>query len=370
MSVVRASESLHARITRWLAPLSNLPGGYALDGLETEQGITLTLRSRESVLRVELERADPSRPCFVTTKLFNVYYDSAAGEAVDRAPDVVNAVVAVIRAHESELTIADTAESTRAEVREIEVARGLVREGDHAYYLNPYVGCMLGCQFCYAIHRADLSRALDGRPRAQWGKWVDVKINLPSVVAEEVKRLAPGTVRMSPIITDPYQPLERRYRITRGVLEALPRTFTPVVLTRASLVQQDIPLLASFGRAFLGVSIPTDDDEVRAVFEPATESIASRLETLRVARLAGITTFAIVQPMLPMDAPRLVDQLADLVFAVRIGPLYEKHRALPMFQAVGRTLDEKRTFEELSARFASRGVVVNPSSQEWSFLRG
>jgi DNA repair photolyase len=376
--IARSQEVLRARIDRWLAPLRSpgaLPHDFRIDELETEQGITLWLSSPRRRLRIELERADASRPCFATTKVFNVYYDAADG-AADGATDVIDAVVRVVRAHEDELQLSDVASDGRSDVREIEVDRGLVHEGDGAYYANPYVGCMLACPFCYASHRAAFSRALDGRTAAPWGKYVDVKINLPAVVAREARVLPPGTVRMSPIVTDPYQPIERRYRITRGVLRALEGTgFTPIVLTRASLVCEDLPLLASFPRAFLGVSIPTDDDAVRSAFEPATESIAARIRTLGAARQAGLVTFAIVQPMLPLAPAKLVDLLTGLVDAVRIGPLFERERALPTYRALGllpssSEAAERATFEELRGRFEARGIRVNPEDAQWRFLRG
>ena len=378
--IPRAPETLRARIDRWLAPLRQpgaLPREFRIDELETEQGITLWLASPTSRLRVELERADAGRPCFATTARFNVYAHHA--EPSSREPfasDVLEAIASVLRAHEGELDVAPLPSDGRADVREIEVDKGLVREAEGAYYVNPYVGCMLGCPFCYASHRAELSRALDGRPATPWGKYVDVKVNLPEVIAREVRALPPGIVRMSPIITDPYQPIERRYRITRGVLRALSGTaFTPIVLTRASLVVEDLPLLASFPRAFLGLSVPTDDDDVRRAFEPATEPIAARIATLRAAREAGLVTFAIVQPMLPHDAEKLVELLASLVDAVRIGPLYEKQRALPTYRALGlhgapTEAEERASFEELRSRFEARGVRVNPNDAMWSFLRG
>ncbi len=378
MSVRREHDGLYARIRHWLAPLrvpGALPRGFLVEEIETEQGITLTLGGPEGRIRVELERADPARACFATTALFNVYYDGSGRDGPLRdVGQLVDAVVRVVRANEAELRF-DDAGSARSAVREIEVDRGLVREREGAYYANPYVGCMLGCAFCYAQGRADFSRALDGRASVPWGKWVDVKVNLAEVVAREVKVLPPGTVRMSPIVTDPYQPIERRYRVTRGVLGALVGSeFSPIVLTRSSLVIEDVPLLASFPRAFLGVSVPTDDDAVRTAFEPNTEPISARLDTLRLARAAGVVTFAVIQPMLPLTPRKLVAALDGLVDAVRMGPLFEKPLALPMFRALGRSMpsesDERATFEELRALFERRGIRVNPRGGDYAFLEG
>lgn len=382
----RTAASLRARMGQWLRPLQEgrgLPPGFRLLDWETDQGITLLIAgaARGRRLRVELEHADPSRPCFARTARFNVYYQAAGSPGVglplspaERA--ALEAVVEILRAREGELAMNELAEtSPRVRVREVEVDRGLCVDGPGAYYLNPYVGCMLACSFCYAAHRADLSRSLEGLPRADWGKWVDVKVNLPEVVAREVRRLPPGTVRMSPIITDPYQPVERKYEITRGCIEAMAGTaFVPLLLTRSRLILRDLDVLARCPGASVGMSVPTDDGAALEAFEPGTEPLEGRLEALRALSAAGLRTFAIVQPMLPLDPARLVDLVAPHARAVRIGPMFEKQRTREIYARLGRedALDEaweRATFEELRARFEARGVAVNPEGRGWEFLR-
>jgi DNA repair photolyase len=383
MAIVRVHEGLRARLGELLAPIvdgTGLPAGWRLETWEAEQGITLSLRCGPRALEVELEAADETRPRFATTRLFNVYFSllDRGGrrdlDADERA--ALEAVVRVLREREGGLVVPPRAPAgARIEVREVEVDRALQPDGPGAWYLNPYVGCMLACPFCYAQHRADFSRGLEGLAPAPWGRWVDVKVNAPEVLARELETLAPGLVRMSPIITDPYQPVERRYRVTRGCLERMAGTaFTPVVLTRASAVLEDVPLLRRCRDATVGMSVPTDDDAMRAAFEPHTEGVDARLGTLRALREAGLRTFAVVQPMLPMDPERLAERLAPVVSAVRIGPLFEKPRLLPVFQRLGRAeaLEERwelETFGRLSAALAARGVPVNPDGPEWSFLR-
>jgi DNA repair photolyase len=384
MAIARATESLRARLGELLAPVrdgSGLPPGWRLDDWDVEQGITLKLSAGDRALNVELEAADPTRPCFATTALFNVYYTASAPDRNrhELAPDARRAleqVVELLRAREGSLPIDELGQAPpKVQIRELQIDRALVREGEAAYYLNPYVGCMLACPFCYAMHRADFSRTLEGLPHSAWGRWVDVKINAPEIVAREVLALPPGTVRMSPIITDPYQPLERKYRISRGCLEAMAGTqFTPVVLTRSSLVLEDLELLQRCHRATVGMSVPTNDDAVRSSFEPGTEAIEARIETLAALRQAGLRTFGIIQPMLPMDPDRLVELLAPHVSAIAIGPLFEKPRVSKVFAQLGRTemLDEpweRRTFERLQEGFAARGIPVNPQTPEWAFLR-
>ena len=133
---------------------------------------------------------------------------------------------------------------------------------------------------------------------------------------------------MSPILTDPYQPAERRYRITRQCLEVLLETeLAPVVLTRAPRILEICELLQRFRRALVGFSIPTDDDEYRQHLRARTP-IRSRSASRRCATLhaAGVQTFAVIQPVLPMNVERLVENVAPYVRAVRLDRLYVGER--------------------------------------------
>lgn len=369
--ITRAEGSgLGATVTRWMAGLA-LPPGWRLASVEVEQGIALGFVGPRGRLVVELDTLDPSRGCYARTARLNVYYSMVDRLRRDLGPDeraVVDQVVAAVRAGERELpppAAPDPAlDPARVRVREVPADHALVPEGAGVYYLNPYVGCLLACPYCYAMHRADASRALEGEPLVPWGRWVDVKVGLAEVLARELATRAPGVVRMSPIVTDPYQPIERRYRVTRGCLEAMAGTgFVPMILTRSSLVLDDLDRLRALPRALVGVSLPTDDDAVRAVFEPRTEPVAARLAALRALHGAGLRTFAVIQPMLPMDPAALVDALAPWVYAVRIAPMYEKPRSAALYRAIGRedAADEAwelATFERLKAGFAARGVPL------------
>lgn len=314
--------------------------GYRLVGWDAEQGISLSLARGSDVVLVELERRDDDRPCVARTRRFNV----CARRPFDRRPlsDVerraVDQLVAVVRAREGALPAVDRPQTSRASAaRQVEVERVLVAEGNGHYYLNPYAGCTIGCAFCWVAERADLSRELEGLPRLPWGRWVDVKANAAEVLRREVEAAPPGIVRMSPILTDPYQPVERRFRITRQCLEVLAgRGFRPAILTRAALVTRDLDVLARFPAAAVGFSIPTDDDAVRRHFEPGADPIEDRLEALRACHAAGLRTFAIVQPLLPCDPDRLVARVAPFVRAVRVDRMHDVARVRHLYAAAGR----------------------------------
>ncbi len=391
MSVPRVHGSVQGRvraIVDALAVPGALPAGWSLRAWEAEQGISLRFERHGAMLEVDLERRDTSRPAYAVTRAFNVYY-SLFGRADPRLSDaeraLVDAVVGHVRAHERALpVVSDAAPETlasegarerRVEIREVVAERALIAEAPGMYYLNPYAGCILGCTYCYGIGRTSFVRYLEALPRAPWGRWIDVKVNAPELVAREARELAPGTVRMSPLVTDPYQPVERRYRVTRRCLEALRETeFAPVVLTRSPVVTDDLALFTTMPRLLIGVSVPTDDDSVREVFEPNAPPIAARVAALRALREAGLRTFAVAHPMLPMSPARLVELLAPWVEVVRVGPMSEKPFIAHAYHRAGRPEAlteawERATFEALRDGFAARGVPVNPSFEPWGSFR-
>lgn len=363
-----------------IAPLLHAqarPGGWRLASWDVEQGICVTLARGDEWVLVELERRDERKPCFARTQRFNViarYAFASARPLGDGARRAVEQLLQMVRHRERSLPVVQREVATgHAEVREIEVERMLMPQGPGHYYLNAYAGCMIGCSFCYVADRADLSRELEGRRPLPWGRYVDVKVNAAEVLRREVETLPPGFVRMSPILTDPYQPLERTYRVTRQCLEVLVgRGFTPGILTRAGRVREDIDLLRRFPRAMVGISIPTDDDEVRKAFEPGGDPIEERLVAIEECHRAGLVTVAVVQPMLPMDPERLAARLAGFARVVRIDRMYELERARPLYERAGRVdamTDEFFATTEASLRRAldARGVNVDPID-DLSFL--
>jgi len=346
------------------------PRGWRLVSVDAEQGLCLTLGRGPVFLLVELEARDLERPCYARTARFNVCARrTLAGEGhslSDGERRAVDQVVRLVSAREGRLpSFERPTASRRAAVREIRVDRLLTAEGDRDYYINPYVGCMIGCAFCYVAERADFSRSLVGLPQLPWGRYVDVKVNAAEVLREEVRDLAPGIVRLSPILTDPYQPLERKYRVTRACLEVLLEAgFAPVILTRAARVLDDLDLLREFPHAAVGFSIPTDDDRVRRDFEPGADPIEERLEALAELRRAGLTCFAVVQPVLPMNPEALAERLAEQVEVVRVDRMHSMHLAQPLYAAAGRVeaaTDEffAETTRRLCDAFTKLGVRLD-----------
>ncbi|MBK6534151.1 MAG: radical SAM protein [Deltaproteobacteria bacterium] len=342
------------------------PSQWKLLSWDVDQGLTLTLERDHRLIMIEMSVRDTTQPCWAHTERFNIV---ARRPFADRSPldseqvQVVEHFIQLIRAREGRLPTFERPQTSRKSVvREIEVDRVLVAEGAGHYYVNPYVGCMIGCEFCWAGPNADFSRALEGLPSLPWGRWVDVKINAPEILRRELAVNAPGIVRMSPVVTDPYQSLERTFRITRGCITAMADAgFSPVILTREGRVVEDIEILKRCPSAGVGFSIPTDDDSIRAAFEPGGSPIAERLEALQACHAAGLSTFVVVQPVLPMDPARLVALVAPYVRAVRIDRMHAVSRMAYLYERAGR-LDAMsdafaaRLERELRAGFEARGV--------------
>jgi DNA repair photolyase len=189
-------------------------------------------------------------------------------------------------------------------VKELQAKAILSASKIYDYALNPYSGCQHACSYCYAR----FMKRFTGH-KEPWGEYVDVKINAPDLLAIEIHRKKRGTVWVSGVC-DAYQPLERRYRLTRSCLEILVGEQWPVrVQTRSPLVTRDIDILAKGEDVEVGFSITTADDRIRALFEPKAPSIESRLQALDKLHQAGIRTFAMIAPMLP-GAEGLAELLA------------------------------------------------------------
>ena len=197
-------------------------------------------------------------------------------------------------------------------VREVEAKSILSPSKVYDYAVNPYSGCQHACSYCYAR----FMRRFTGH-QEPWGEFVDVKMNAPDLLEVELRKKKPGKVWVSGVC-DPYQPLERRYELTRRCLEMLSRSGWPVVVqTRSPLVVRDVDILSAAKDLEVGFTIPTADDRIRRLFEPKAPPIEARLRALDELHRAGIRTFAMIAPLLP-GAEALADQLVGKVGHVLI----------------------------------------------------
>ncbi len=187
-----------------------------------------------------------------------------------------------------------------------------------AWSLNPYVGCVHRCTFCY-VRGFELraERPADDR----YGRSIRVKTNVAQVLRSELARRSWRREEVTiGAATDPYQPAEGRYRLTRACIVELAASRTPTsIITRGPLIWRDVDVLqeaASRTEVSVNVSIPTLDERVWRTTEPGTAPPRSRLEIVRRLVDAGIRTNVAIAPILPglSDA---AEQLAEVVRAGR-----------------------------------------------------
>jgi DNA repair photolyase len=184
--------------------------------------------------------------------------------------------------------------------------------------LNPYMGCVHRCTFCYVrSFEARADRPSDDR----YGSSIRVKTNIAAVLRRELAR--PSWERETVVLgaaTDPYQPAEGRYRLTRACIEVLADAWNPFgIITRGPLIVRDVELLAEASRraeVSVTFSIPTLDDEIWRRTEPGTAPPRQRLRALKHLVDAGVKAGVGMAPILPglSDKPEL---LADVVREAR-----------------------------------------------------
>src|SRR3989449_3248241 len=188
-------------------------------------------------------------------------------------------------------------------VAEIEAKSILVRSKlpDTEYVVNPYRGCAFGCHYCYA----SFAGRFVGEAIGNWGNYVYAKINaVPLFETEQAKLRRTGrtpSILLSSV-TDAYQGAEKKYRLTRGILEALAREPYPGVvsiLTKSPMVLRDVDLLRQLPRAEVGLTVTTTDDRLSRFLEVRAPLASRRLRTLAELHAAGIQTYAFLGPLLP-----------------------------------------------------------------------
>ncbi len=197
-------------------------------------------------------------------------------------------------------------------INEIKVRSILSKSYLADYCINPFVGCQHACIYCYASYYTKKYTS----HREKWGEFVDVKINAPEILLKQVVRKKKGSVYLSSL-TDPYQPLEAKYKITRKLLEILLRYNWPVCIqTKSSLILRDLDLLKKFEDVEVGFTIITLEEEVRKKFEPKASSVEKRIKALKILKENNISTFTFVGPILPYISDK-ENNLEELILKVK-----------------------------------------------------
>lgn len=161
------------------------------------------------------------------------------------------------------------------------------------YVINPYFGCQHNCQYCYA------KLYTFGHEKEKWGSFVDARVNLVEKLKEQLKKIKQGEIWFSSIC-DPYQPVERKYKLTRKCLKSLLDWKGSVCIqTKSDLILRDLDLLKKLEDVEVGFTITTIDDDLVRIWEPQASLPLKRLEALKKLKQEGIKTYIFFGPILP-----------------------------------------------------------------------
>lgn len=206
-------------------------------------------------------------------------------------------------------------------VEHVERAKSIITSNDSPDIgfersINAYRGCEHGCSYCYARP----SHAFLGHSAGiEFERDIYVKVNAVEALRAEI---AARNYRVKPIAmgtnTDPYQPAERKHRLTRGILEVMLETRHPVMITtKSALIIRDLDILselAKLGLAKVAISMTSMDHKLSRKMEPRASSPARRLEAIRLLSEAGVPTAVFASPMIPaindMELERILDAAA------------------------------------------------------------
>ncbi len=231
---------------------------------------------------------------------------------------------------------------TRSMISRVQSRRGMPFE----YGLNPYRGCEFACRYCYARYTHEF---LELRDPAEFEHKIYFKEHASWILRQELRRLKPGSRIALGTATDPYQPLERRQRITRSLLEVFAGTegLSLGIVTKSTLIARDIDLLREVARRHaltVHLTVTTLDTHLARLLEPRAPRPDLRIRTLGTLRRAGIRAGVLCSPLMP----GITDSRASIAAVARAaaaagacffaaGALFLKPCSLPTFLDFVRT---------------------------------
>jgi DNA repair photolyase len=242
--------------------------------------------------------------------------------------------------------------------------------------INPYRGCEFACKYCYARYTHEFMELRSG---LDFERKIFVKQQAAALLHSELKKVKRGEEIAIGTATDPYQPAERRFEITRAILEELVRHagLAIGIVTKSNLVTRDAEILRRVGehnRVFVNVTVTTMDTELARKLEPRAPRPDLRLEAVRQLNLAGVDSGVICAPVLPeiTDSPRDLEAVvkaaskagAKYIFA---NPLFLKPCSAAIFLPF---LEQNfpALAERYRARYADRAFLAKGYGQRLSHL--
>lgn len=214
-------------------------------------------------------------------------------------------------------------------IKEITAKHMLVKSNlpDTNYVVNPYTGCEFGCHYCYASF---MGRMVN-EPMEEWGNYVYIKANAVQVFQKDIKRLKnQNSSIFFSSVTDCYQGVESKYKLTRKILEILADIRYPgkiSILTKSSLVTRDIEIFKRIKSIEVGLTITSTNDKISRFMEVRASDVTARLKALKKLNDHGIKTYAFVGPLLPhvCNDDRLLENIFKQIAEAGTKEVYVEH---------------------------------------------
>lgn len=203
------------------------------------------------------------------------------------------------------------------------------------WVINPYNGCLFGCMYCYAAQIARWKY-----PKEEWSTYLDVKVNAPQLLKQELEKLHQKLIRQPAdknfgsiffsSVTDPYVGMEAKYKLTRKCLEVLADfgyRGNVSIQTKSPLVTRDIDILKKLKDVTVGFTVTTLDDKVSRFLEVKAPPVSVRIKALKELHQAGISTYAFIGPILPyfISREKDINELLDQLQKVGVGEIWFEH---------------------------------------------
>jgi DNA repair photolyase len=196
--------------------------------------------------------------------------------------------------------------------------------------VNPYRGCEFGCQYCYARYTHEF---MELRDPAEFERRIFLKAGAADLLRRDLRRVRPGESIAIGTATDPYQPAERRHRVTRSLLEVLAGCtgLTLGIITKSDLIVRDAELLqriASGNRLSVRLTITTTDTQLARLLEPRAPRPDLRLKAVSALRAAGLQVGVMAAPILPALTDSRASLEALIAAAAMAGAVFFNANAL------------------------------------------
>lgn len=250
----------------------------------------------------------------------------------------------------------------KMKINEILCKSILSRSGIYSvdYSINPYIGCQHGCRYCYATFMRKYTSHNE-----PWAEFVDVKVNAENILKRDLARAKQGSVLLSSV-TDPYQPVEKRYMLTRKILERFTNTkFHVNILTKSTLSLRDLDVFKKFEpeKISVGFTINFLNGKDESIWEPNSPESEERINALKAISDNGVPTYVHVGPYLEeiTDLESILRRVSDYIIELQVENVNLRGKRRVIMDVI------KQNYPDLISRYEK--IMVDDSMYRKKLMR-